>query len=381
MHQSVYVRFDIGSDNSSCGSKTRPCKYIETAVDKSTSEVIIIGTIPLNRTINVRRSLTIRSEGSSGNATVKRESATDLTAFSLPNDIEVKISITGISFVDVGVVLIGSHSSVMIHNCHVTGDLVFSEYGEKVFRFRRERLQRSLLTVVNTTFAGITGSVIHDQHYDGQLQEAVVVFTDCTFYNITYNGVYNNMLIQSLTLTRCHFTDIGLDCQCWPLRVKYTHTLHVTNCTFNNIQRKETWAFIEISDVVFTQIAGSHFSNMFSGERGVDVSSTTTVVLHNNTFSNNIAKGFAIVYVKGCTIVSIDNCVFHNNKGGERSVVYIAPWNTHAKSNDLQHQILQQLSKTTCSCHLQYRALDIRQRHSHKYQCIGITASHRQSRR
>ena len=115
MRKSIYVNFDIGSDASSCGSKTQPCKHLQLAVDKSTYEVVIIGTIPLVRTVNVVRNLTIRSDESQDNATVNGEGMSRSTAFTLPDDIEVNLNITGINFVDAGVVKMGSRSNVYIH--------------------------------------------------------------------------------------------------------------------------------------------------------------------------------------------------------------------------------------------------------------------------
>ena len=184
MSQAVYVNFYNGSDDSTCGSKTQPCKHIETAVEMLTGEIVIIGAIPLNRTINVTRSLTIRSERSSDNASVKGERMTNLPAFSLQHDSELVMNITGINFTDVGVVSIGSHSNVSIYNCYVTGD-VGGEKGE-VFLFRSERLQGSSLTVVNTTFTGINGSVINDEGQYAHERRVVVTFTDSIFHNIKY---------------------------------------------------------------------------------------------------------------------------------------------------------------------------------------------------
>ena len=235
----MYVKYASGPYDASCGSNSNPCKDLQTALDKSFGDVVIVGTMTINQTVNVTRSVTIRSAEDGEQATVKGKGMSKETAFALVEE-TIDVNITGIKFIDIGIINIKYQylSNISINSCYVTGTI----WNVFLFDVTTSRITYTSLAVVNTNFTNIKGSVIYEPRTEIPPLKLSVNFVNSRFVNITCSiassdSDYGYVFFHSLSFHRCTFinaVDVGSRYYCEIVDATGSHNVDIINVHTTN---------------------------------------------------------------------------------------------------------------------------------------------------
>ena len=224
----MFVDYDKGSDNSTCGQPLTPCKTLSMAVDQSSdqSTIKIIGKQYISESIELRKSLTF--EGVGGSFILPLNNKVSLFAFEIPS---VSLNVSFVSLHLRGIGLLKNkyrflHSMiVVIHSCS------FEEMGINrfVIIFGVYRFQRSgsfSLVISNSSFTNLMNV------FRVNIRTPILTMKDCLFRNINKLGQLRSL--RKFYLLNSTFQDVKtvtMQSSYWNKRLMAI----LSGCHFSNI--------------------------------------------------------------------------------------------------------------------------------------------------
>ena len=353
MHTTVYVHSTKGNMGEKCGTyRYDACKSLRTAIEKTAKggTVHLIGEHVITSTIPLWRDITITTSKQDKGIIIGKSKSNTIHAFVIKRS-GLKLKLSGILFLYIGVLYTSLASNIIVENVHVTSthtkiDVIHAEYvnirkSERIKmrkelkkKMRKESKKRSesflSISVSSSTFTNTWRAV----YVNGGTAKpkSIVSISDTKFSNTS--GIKVERMQGNLSIYKCLFHENRVSM----VKIIHVNTVNISSSVFaNNTMILRGFLFmVNVKNVIVSRCSFYNGSTTtVSGAGCVSIRGATKSLVEHCTFTKCYARmsGGALLFesqrgnstlrknlFKENTALTMGGAVFISNIGGQYRV-------------------------------------------------------------